>query len=116
MSLFGISSHYNIEIKESLRDDEVSRLILLSFLRGLIIKINMKAFGDPHLIFFGAEPYTGWSCVQLIETSNITFHTQEHKIYLDVFSCGSYDVNKVLEYIHEFFVVMSVSVSIVERK
>ena len=64
----------------------------------------MKSFGDFHLNWFGSDEYEGWSGFQLIETSNISFHTTlAGDFFLDVFSCKEYNPMKIFEVITEFF-------------
>ena len=57
--------------------------------------IHMKRYGEPLIPHFGHEnPITsGYSLVQLIETSSVTAHFSEFKrsVYLNIFSCAYYD-------------------------
>jgi S-adenosylmethionine/arginine decarboxylase-like enzyme len=56
--------------------------------------IKMRRFGDPIIVNFGDNPkVTGYSLVQLIETSNISGHfaNQSAAVYLDIFSCQKFD-------------------------
>src|SRR3954447_26088450 len=57
--------------------------------------IHMKRYGDPLIPHFGHDnPVTsGYSLVQLIETSSITAHFSDHKrsVYLNIFSCAWFD-------------------------
>jgi S-adenosylmethionine/arginine decarboxylase-like enzyme len=66
----------------------------------------MVAFGEPQLVHFA--DYTekaGWTVIQLIETSSIVGHFLDESgdLYLDVFSCKSFDGNTVRELIKEYF-------------
>jgi S-adenosylmethionine/arginine decarboxylase-like enzyme len=67
------------------------------FARNLVHKINMVPYGDPQVVHFGSGNKAGFTLVQLIETSNITAHFVEetNDMYLDVFSCKSFDPKDV---------------------
>ena len=58
--------------------------------RLLVPGIDMKAYGEPVLAHFAThnEHASGYSMVQLIETSSITAHFAENigELYLDIFS------------------------------
>lgn len=56
--------------------------------------IKMRRFGEPMIVNFGEEPrVSGYSLVQLIETSNICGHfaNESNSAYIDIFSCKSFD-------------------------
>jgi S-adenosylmethionine/arginine decarboxylase-like enzyme len=56
--------------------------------------IEMRRFGEPMIVNFGEDPrVTGYSLLQLIETSNICGHfaNESNAAYLDIFSCKKFD-------------------------
>lgn len=64
------------------------------FVRILCDRIKMRRYGETQVVFFGDDPrVTGFSMTQLIETSLISAHFADAScaIYLDVFSCASYE-------------------------
>ena len=65
---------------------------------------------EPHL--------AGTSAVQFIKTSNITIHTLDllGNVYINFFSCKSYDSRKVIRIAKKIFKGKVVSVVIIERK
>ncbi|MDP1743256.1 MAG: S-adenosylmethionine decarboxylase [Candidatus Amesbacteria bacterium] len=69
--------------------------------------IKMKRYGEPLIPHFGHEnPITsGYSLVQLIETSNVSAHFSEYKkaVYLNIFSCAWFDPIKAEDYCRKFF-------------
>jgi len=69
--------------------------------------IKMKRYGEPLIPHFGHDnPITsGFSLVQLIETSSVTAHFSEYKksVYLNIFSCAWYDPVKTREFCVKFF-------------
>ena len=79
--------------------------IIKYFSKKLVKKINMVAFGEPEVVFFGSDDKKGYSLIQLIETSNIIAHFSENTtcMYLDVFSCKDFDPFKVIEVVEECF-------------
>jgi len=76
-----------------------------TFIRELVKKIDMVAFGDPIVARFGGGIEVGLSAVQLIETSAITIHTndQSRDMYLDVFSCKTFSEFTVVDFVKKTF-------------
>lgn len=76
------------------------------FVARLCDLIKMKRFGETQVVHFGEdERVAGFSMTQLIETSLISAHfaNQSNTTYLDVFSCKTYDPEKVAQFAKEFF-------------
>jgi len=76
------------------------------FLKELVQRIDMRSFGEPIIVRFGDNPaVTGFSIVQLIETSCISGHFAENdnSAYIDVFSCKEFDPVVVNDFCKEFF-------------
>ena len=93
--------------------DEIKRYIV-----ELCELIDMKRFGEPLVVRFGADPVVqGYSMVQLIETSCISGHFAEDSdsIYIDIFSCKFYDQNEVVEFTKKFFGAKRVEANVVLR-
>ena len=68
--------------------------------------IDMKRFGEPIAVRFGADPkVSGYSLAQLIETSLISGHFAENSnsVYIDIFSCKYYDQQKAADFTKNFF-------------
>ena len=69
--------------------------------------LKMKRYGEPQIPHFGHnDPITsGYSLVQLIETSSITGHFSDAKgsCYLNIFSCAWYDPEKATAFCQDFF-------------
>jgi len=81
--------------------------------------IEMKRFGETTVVHFGEdERVTGYSMVQLIETSMISGHfaNQTNAAYLDVFSCKPYDPDIVRNFAERFFGGASSSMYVNLRK
>ena len=71
----------------------------------LVSKINMVAYGPPTIQHFGTGDKSGYTLIQLIETSNIAAHFCEEtdEMYLDVFSCKPFDPHDVEATVKRFF-------------
>jgi S-adenosylmethionine/arginine decarboxylase-like enzyme len=69
--------------------------------------IDMKRFGETLCVHFGEdERVSGYSMVQLIETSLISAHfaNQSNTTYLDIFSCKPYDPEKTATFAKDYFI------------
>jgi len=84
-----------------------SKTQIATFTRRLCQLINMKRYGEPLIAHFGhANPLTsGYSVVQLIETSSITGHFSEatNNAYLNIFSCQPFDAHAAAEFCRAYF-------------
>ncbi len=77
-----------------------------SFVVQLCELIDMKRFGETQVVHFGEdEKVAGFSMVQLIETSLISAHFANltNTVYLDVFSCKTYDPEMVKQFAQNSF-------------
>lgn len=81
--------------------------------------IHMKRYGDALIPHFGHEdPKTsGYSLVQLIETSCVSAHFSEFKksVYLNIFSCADYDPKTTEEFCKNFFGAKRVESTLLQR-
>lgn len=81
--------------------------------------ILMKRYGEPLIPHFGHEnPVTsGYSLVQLIETSSVTAHFSEYKksVYLNIFSCKWFDADKAKEFSKQWFGAERAEATLLQR-
>lgn len=81
--------------------------------------IHMKRYGKALIPHFGHEnPITsGYSLVQLIETSSVTAHFSEYKrsVYLNIFSCAWFDEKKAMAYCKKYFNAKKVQAKFFKR-
>ncbi len=81
--------------------------------------IKMKRYGEPLIPHFGHEnPITsGYSLVQLIETSSVTGHFSEYKksVYLNIFSCAYFDPKLTEQFCVKFFGAKSSEATVLQR-
>jgi len=90
------------------------------FVKDLVLKIDMKAYGEPIIEYFATHNPTvgGYSLVQLIETSDITGHFVDMNgdAYIDIFSCKPYDINVAEKVVADHFNPKSIRKTYLERK
>lgn len=88
------------------------------FAQALVIRIDMKAYGEPQVIHFGEGDKEGFTLVQLIETSNICGHfcNDTGDCYIDVFSCKEYNKEIVIDTVKEFFAPKSIRQTYLTRQ
>ena len=90
------------------------------FVRALVTKIEMVACGEPKIEHFAANNpnAAGFSLVQLIETSSITGHFVDLNgdSYIDIFSCKSFDIEKVKEVVKQYFAPKQIKVTYLTRQ
>lgn len=87
---------------EQIRSAEVIRAFVIE----LCERIEMHRFGEPTIVKFGEDPrVSGYSLVQLIETSNICAHfaDESNATYLDIFSCKKFDPELAASFCIETF-------------
>ncbi|MDT8357244.1 MAG: S-adenosylmethionine decarboxylase [Methanomicrobiaceae archaeon] len=81
--------------------------------------IDMKRFGDPTIVHFGAdEKVAGFSMTQLIETSLVSGHfaNESNAAYLDIFSCKEYPPRVMADFCKLFFGAASSTIHILFRE
>jgi hypothetical protein len=82
----------------------------------------MVAYGDPQIVSFGSGNKAGYTLVQLIETSNICAHFVPddlkggNALYLDVFSCKSFDSDIVIGLVKKYFDAKTVRPTFLTRQ
>jgi S-adenosylmethionine/arginine decarboxylase-like enzyme len=78
---------------------------IIHFAKHLVRAIDMVPYGEPQVVHFGSGDKSGFTLVQLIETSNITGHFVEetNDAYIDVFSCKPFTPHIVEGLAHTYF-------------
>lgn len=71
----------------------------------------MVPYGEPQVQHFGSGNKAGYTLVQLIETSNICAHFVEetNDMYLDVFSCKTFDPRTVKNVVRDYFIPLDMN-------
>ena len=100
--------HLVLDCKNGRKLNEDSEEDIRTFIKELVDKIDMVAYGEPNIAYLptpSRPECSGWSVVQLIYTSSITCHFADDSgdFYLDVFSCKIFDVDVVIDYVQQYF-------------
>jgi S-adenosylmethionine/arginine decarboxylase-like enzyme len=88
--------------------DKISdKELLIDFINILCEVLDMKKFGEPIVEHFGhgRQETSGYTIVQLIETSSLVLHLSEinNSAYLNIFSCKEYDKEIVEKFCNDYF-------------
>ncbi len=94
-----------------------------AFASALCDFIHMRRYGEPLIVHFGTEEHlSGYTLVQLIETSNITAHfidkatpTQGNAGCLNIFSCAWFPPYAAAAFCQEWFGAQEVEVAVTLR-
>jgi S-adenosylmethionine/arginine decarboxylase-like enzyme len=93
---------------------------ILAWVRRLVERIDMRAYGAPVCEHFATHDpdAAGYSLVQLIETSSITGHFVDRTgdAYIDVFSCKPFDIEAARSTVHESFKPVAVRLTYLTRQ
>jgi S-adenosylmethionine/arginine decarboxylase-like enzyme len=88
------------------------------FLRELVKRIDMVAYGDPTIEYLLPDTdNAGYSVVQLITTSNICIHFVDSNStgYFDIFSCKEFDTATAISVVNEYFAPTSTKINFITR-
>ena len=89
-----------------------------AFAKDMVEALDMTAFGEPQIVRFGEDPkVTGFTLIQLIETSNIAAHFCDYsgEAYIDVFSCKKFDIKDAIAVVEKHFAPVAYNHSYQER-
>jgi len=107
---FRVEGHWGLAVGIDLQRCNMDKInnpdIIRDFVIGICDYISMKRFGDPIIIKFGSDPkLSGYSLMQLIETSSITGHFKDFdgSAFLDIFSCKSYSPHATATFCKKYF-------------
>jgi len=104
---------YNCNL-EAIQSAEVIR----KFVIDLCDVIEMRRFGEPTIVNFGEDPrVSGYSLVQLIETSNICAHfaDQSLAVYIDIFSCKKFNPEVAADFCMNTFMAEKAAGTFISR-
>jgi S-adenosylmethionine decarboxylase len=89
------------------------------FIRDLVRRIDMEPIGEPWIEYTaGHDPAkAGFTATQIIVTSSIVAHFVDDtgSIYLDVFSCKTFEIETVESVVREYFNPERIRVNFVTR-
>jgi len=116
--------HFGQELILNLYDCEIKKITDKNVIENFVINlcdkvIMMKRYGEAFIPHFGHDnPLTsGYSLVQLIETSSITAHFSEYKraVYLNIFSCRWFDAKAAANFAKKWFGAKKSTQKLVQR-
>ncbi len=106
-ALRGWGQHLILDLSGCPKEKLTDGTHIREWTKALVDGIGMVAYGEPLLEHFAThnQDTGGYTLVQLIETSNICAHFAENRgeIYIDVFSCKSFDVEVATDICRTFF-------------
>ena len=109
--------HLILDLKSCLPRTIRCQYYIRDFSKELVERIDMKAYGEPILKHFGDGNKSGFTLVQLIETSNITAHFCEetNDAYMDVFSCKDFHQMDVEDVVQKYFSPLEIDAKVILR-
>ncbi len=118
------NDQYGLELVVDLYECNLEKISSEESIRNFVVKlcgevIEMKRYGEALIPHFGHEvPITsGYSLVQLIETSAVTAHFSEHKrsVYLNIFSCKWFDSRRTVRFSKLWFGAKKAKSRLIQR-
>jgi len=114
---FKVEDHWGLATGIDLEKCNLEKIgnadIIREFAIGACDYIKMKRFGDPIVIKFGSDPkISGYSLMQLLETSSITGHFKDFdgNAFIDIFSCKSYAPRALAMFCKKYFNAQKMSI------
>jgi len=101
--------------KNIMNESAQSEAAIERFVTELCLLINMKKYGPAGIELFGTGAVKGYTLVQLIETSCISAHWADDRMFLDIFSCKFYNPYIAIKFAEDFFQAKDSSFSICIR-
>lgn len=91
--------------------------LLFNTLDNLPALIGMRKIGFPHIAQFKEKEIAGISGIIMIVESHISVHTYAKKDFLsmDVYSCKTFDFQKVLDYMKTIYEFKELEMNLIER-
>ena len=92
---------------------------ILSWMKSLIEKIDMKLMQGPSISYVDQPGNRGTTCMALIETSHIVIHIWDEPtpgiLQLDIYSCKEFDLNEVIFHLEEYFTISKMQYKFLDR-
>jgi S-adenosylmethionine/arginine decarboxylase-like enzyme len=101
-----VLEHKHLIVRTEVRNPPKSEEWAMDWVRDLISKIGMKALVGPFAKYLDVTGNRGLTVACIIETSHIAMHVWDEPdpalIQLDVYTCGSLDINIIFEELKQF--------------
>jgi len=100
------------DCKKIMVESPESEEFIKRFVIELCDLIDMNRYGAPAIQWFGTGEVQGYTLTQLIETSCISAHWANDRMFLDIFSCKFYNPYVAIEFVKNLFQAQDVSINI----
>ena len=106
----------NAKVKNPMNTEEQG----VDFLNDLVKKIDMKILRGPFASYVDKDGNKGLTAIVMIETSHIAFHIWDELdpalLQFDLYTCGSLDLDKVINIISSAFSIESMEYILFDRE
>lgn len=106
----------NAKVKNPMNTEEQA----VDFLNDLVKKIDMKILRGPFASYVDKDGNKGLTAIVMIETSHIAFHIWDEVdpalLQFDLYTCGSLDLDKVINIISSAFSIESMEYILFDRE
>lgn len=97
--------------------EERARRFFQDFIYDLLKEIDMEGYENFSIDWFGNDHCEGYTVIQKLTTSHLAIHlTENHSVFLDLFSCKDYHENTIIDLVHKWFKCKKISYDIIIRK
>lgn len=112
--------HKHLLINAKVNNPMASEQEAIDFLTTLVDEIDMKIIKGPFAAYVDKPGNEGLTAIVMIETSHIAFHIWDAEdpghIQFDLYTCGSLDLNKVMDVFGKHFDVDSMDYVLFDRE
>lgn len=112
--------HKHLLINAKVNDPMRSEQEAVDFLTTLVNEIDMKIIKGPFAAYVDKPGNEGLTAIVMIETSHIAFHIWDAEdpghIQFDLYTCGSLDLDKVMDIFERHFDVESMDYVLFDRE
>ncbi len=106
----------NAKVKNPMNTEEQG----VDFLNELVKKIDMKILRGPFASYVDKDGNKGLTAIVMIETSHVAFHIWDEVdpalLQFDLYTCGSLDLDKVINIISSAFSIESMEYILFDRE
>ncbi len=112
--------HKHLLINAKVKDPMNTEQQGIDFLRSLVESIDMKIIQGPFSSYVDKEGNKGLTAIVMIETSHIAFHIWDEPnpglLQFDLYTCGTLDLDKVINKISSAFSIESMEYILFDRE
>lgn len=112
--------HKHLLINAKVKDPMDTEQQGIDFLRSLVESIDMKIIQGPFSSYVDKEGNKGLTAIVMIETSHIAFHIWDEPnpglLQFDLYTCGTLDLDKVINKISSAFSIESMEYILFDRE